>query len=101
MNPLGFRTSFGYDAASQQVSVTDALGNITTSVFDADGRTLATINANGFATTQVYDGIGQRLAVVDARGTRTASPMTRLEGKPDRSIPSETASRFNTMRQAG
>jgi YD repeat-containing protein len=44
---LGFRTSFGYDAASQRVSATDALGRISTTVFDADGRTLASVNANG------------------------------------------------------
>jgi RHS repeat-associated protein len=72
VNPLGFRTSFGYDAASQQVSVTDALGNISTTVFDGDGRRTASVNANGFATTQVYDAIGELLAVVDARGNRNS-----------------------------
>ena len=49
---------FEYDAASQRVSVTDALGNISTTVFDAVGRTSATVNANGFTTSQVFDGIG-------------------------------------------
>jgi YD repeat-containing protein len=69
---VGLRASFGYDSASQQVSVTDALGNMSTTVFDPDGRTLATVNANGFRTTQVYDAIGELLAVVDARGNRNS-----------------------------
>ena len=69
---LGFRTSFGYDAASQRVSVTDALGNISTTVFDAVGRTSATVNASGVTTSQVFDAIGQLIAVVDARGNRSS-----------------------------
>jgi RHS repeat-associated protein len=52
--------------------VTDALGNISTTIFDSDSRALASINANGFATTQVYDAVGQRLAIIDARGNRTS-----------------------------
>jgi YD repeat-containing protein len=67
---VGLRASFGYDSASQQVSVTDALSNMITTVFDPDGRALATVNANGFRTTQVFDAIGELLAVVDARGNR-------------------------------
>ena len=63
-NPVP-KTRFEYGAASQQVSVTDALGNTSTTVFDAVGRTSATINANGATTTQVFDGIGQLTAVVD------------------------------------
>ena len=88
MNPLGFRTSFGYDAASRQVSVTDALGNISTTVFDADGRTLATINANGFATTQVYRRDRRVAGRRSTRGgTGTASPTTPLAGKSGMSDP--------------
>jgi YD repeat-containing protein len=69
---VGLRASFGYDSAGQQVSVTDALGNMSTTVFDPDGRALATVNANGFRTTQVYDAIGESLAVIDARGNRNS-----------------------------
>jgi hypothetical protein len=41
MRLLGFRTSYGYDAAGGQVSATDALGNISSTVFDANRRTVA------------------------------------------------------------
>jgi RHS repeat-associated protein len=71
VNPLLQRTTFGYDAASERISVCDANNKITTTVWDLDGRRVATVDANGNRTTQVFDAAGRRVAVVDPRGNRT------------------------------
>jgi len=70
INALAYRTSFAYDAASQQIQIRDANLMTTTSVFDPVGRTRATINANLGRTTQVYDPISQRIGLIDANGNR-------------------------------
>ena len=41
IDALGNRNSMGYDAASQPVSFTNALGFVSTTVFDAGGRQVA------------------------------------------------------------
>ena len=72
VNALSYRSSFGYDTSNRQITVTDALGNVLTTVYDANRRTVARINANGFVTSQVYDALGQRIAIIDARGNRSS-----------------------------
>jgi YD repeat-containing protein len=69
VNPLGYRTTLGYDVLDRQVQVTNSLGYVSTSVFDAAGRPQAAINPLGFRTTSVYDAAGQPIAQIDQRQT--------------------------------
>jgi len=73
INPLGFRYSTVFDAASQPVATIDPLARRNTTVFDAAGRTKATINGLGFRATLLYDSASQNTAVVDALGRRTTT----------------------------
>ena len=79
--PDGHATSYGYDSAGDQVSVTDPLGNKTTATYDADGRLLTRTLPNGnvgggtpanYTTTYVHDGDGELTKLTDPLGDSTS-----------------------------
>ena len=47
VDALGNRTTYTFDAAGQQVAVTNARGYTSTNVYDSDGRTSAVVNSAG------------------------------------------------------
>ncbi|MCG2593198.1 LysM peptidoglycan-binding domain-containing protein [Ramlibacter sp. XY19] len=53
--------SFGYNAAGQRVSVTDAFGNTEWYGYDALGRKYGFLNKRGFQWTYTYDAAGRML----------------------------------------
>ncbi|MCX5658323.1 MAG: hypothetical protein NTW19_01205 [Planctomycetota bacterium] len=62
----------GYDAAGNQTSSTDALGNVTYSTFDAYGNVLTTTDPLGNTTTNTYDPrTGNLLSSSDGHGNVT------------------------------
>ncbi|MCE2938164.1 MAG: SEC-C metal-binding domain-containing protein [Armatimonadota bacterium] len=71
VDPLGNRTSYAYDNAGNQTSVTNPLGFITTSVYSANSnRMSASVDPLGNRTTYSYDLAGQQTSRQDARGNR-------------------------------
>ena len=60
----GATTLFGYDAASQLVTVTNALGEVTRLEYDANGNRTAIRNAAGYAQD------AERAQVVQPNGDR-------------------------------
>ena len=42
------RTTYGYDVLNRQVTVEDALGNVSTTVYDAVDNVLSVTNARGY-----------------------------------------------------
>ena len=73
INPLGHRTSYAYDAFSNQIRVQDPLGNITTSVFDSQKRLKATINVLGQRTSYAYNGAGSQIREQNPLGRITTT----------------------------
>ncbi len=53
-------TQYGYDAASQLTSVTDALNQITRYAYDLSGNKVSQTDANNRVTTYVYDKLNRR-----------------------------------------
>ena len=51
IDPLGLRTSYGYDAASNLIRTINPLGQITTSVFDLANRLVAQVDPLGDRTS--------------------------------------------------
>ncbi len=68
---LGFLTSFGYDAAGNQITVRDALNRVTTSTFDGNRRLLTRMNALGSVASNSYDALGNLLVSIDELGRPT------------------------------
>src|SRR5947209_8032436 len=56
------------DAASQQISMQDANGNLFTTVFDVAGRVSASVDSLGYAMTPVYDAASRQVVYQDASG---------------------------------
>ena len=73
INPLGNRTSFGYDSAGNPIRVQNALGQIATSVFDNNRRQVAQVDALGNRYSFSYDSSGNRVAVKNPLGKITTS----------------------------
>ena len=73
VDPLGNRTSFGYDAAGRQVSMANGLGFVSSTVFDAASRAIATVDPLGNAVSFGYDAANRRVSTTDPLGnTNTA-----------------------------
>jgi RHS repeat-associated protein len=68
---LNKATKLTYDAAGNQLTVTDALTHVTTSVYDVDNRLWKTIFADGTTRITTYDREGQRIAETDQAGKIT------------------------------
>lgn len=72
--PLGataspsYSDTFGYNAAGQQITETDAAGHTTTTAYDAAGHVLSVTDPLGKKTTSTYGAGGHRLTSVEARG---------------------------------
>jgi|GEM_PF-687004 len=64
----GYRTSFQYDSAGQQIAIQDARSNTTSFVFDVMGRIQSRQNAIGNVTTWLYDAAGRNTTQIDANG---------------------------------
>jgi len=58
---------FPYDDAGRRITVTNALGQVSTTVYDAVGRVGAVVHAMGHATSYAYDAVGHQ-AEVNANG---------------------------------
>lgn len=56
----GRTTQYGYDAASQLLTVTDALNQVTSFAYDAAGNKLTQVDANGHTTSYAWDDLNRR-----------------------------------------
>jgi RHS repeat-associated protein len=72
VDPLGNRTSYGYDAAGNVNTVTDALGRVTSVVYDGLRRPLTVTTPDGGVTSVVYDALGDVLTTTDPLGHVTS-----------------------------
>ena len=61
IDPVNAEQAFAYNAADQQLTRTDALGNMTTMVYDIRGQRVTDIDRLGKATTFTYDALGNLL----------------------------------------
>jgi RHS repeat-associated protein len=61
-----FTTTYGYDAAGNATTVTDALGHTTTTAYDADGRPTTVTDPEGHSTVTAYEEAGRVASVTDA-----------------------------------
>jgi len=59
-------TTYAYDHAGRQLSVTDGNGHTSGQRYDAAGQVVGEYSATGSVTTHTYNTLGQRVASVDA-----------------------------------
>lgn len=80
-DPVGNETTYTYDAAGNQTSKVDPLGNVSggtpanytiSHTYDADGRTLTETNERGYTTTYIYDSAGNLSTTTDANSHVTS-----------------------------
>ncbi|HEV2636342.1 MAG TPA: fibronectin type III domain-containing protein [Actinocrinis sp.] len=71
-NPASFTTTYGFDAAGNQTSVTDPLGHTTATGYDADNRVASSTDALGNLTKYTYDYDGNLTKVTAPGGAVTA-----------------------------
>ena len=85
-NALGGVTSFEYDANDNITKVTDAEGNATTYEYDAVGNIITSTNAKGVNTLYTYDANYNVISVIDAAGVTayTYDALNRVTGITDR-----------------
>ncbi len=62
-------TSYVYNAAGQQTSMTDEASNTTTSSYDALGRVTSVTNPDSTIDTTIYDAAGEQLTQSNSAGT--------------------------------
>lgn len=83
---LGNRTIYTYDALGREVSQVDALGNKTQKVYDLVGRLPEEIDALGNSTRYSYNALGQEVARTDRLGhvwTKTYDALGRVVKETD------------------
>ncbi len=68
IDPLGYRTTFAYDALGRRVESTDRNGNVTRWDYDAAGRVIETVDPEGHITWRDYDAAGNLIRTIDALG---------------------------------
>ncbi|MDX9864023.1 MAG: DUF6531 domain-containing protein, partial [Anaerolineaceae bacterium] len=66
------RTQYGYDAAGNRVSLTDANNHTTGYSYDGLNRMTVETDANNHSTTRVYDGAGNLQSQTDANNLTTS-----------------------------
>ncbi|MBI1894478.1 MAG: RHS repeat protein, partial [Candidatus Rokubacteria bacterium] len=59
VDPLGNRTSYGYDKLNRVIQSTDPLGGLTTVIFDAAGNQTALVDPLGNRTSFVFDALNR------------------------------------------
>ena len=67
-----YTTTYGYDAAGNQTTVTDPLGDKTTAVFDGDNRQTSGTDPLGNVTGYAYDANGHLITVTAPDGGTTS-----------------------------
>jgi YD repeat-containing protein len=82
---LGYRTSFTFGPAGQQIGTENGLGRRSSSVLDPTGRVSAGINPLGNQTTFSYAPAGQQVAVDDSFDARTTN-LYNAEGQVSASV---------------
>jgi RHS repeat-associated protein len=98
-------TSYGYDANSNQTTVTDPRGYTTTSTYDADNEKVMVTDPLGNATLSCYDGIGDVAQTVPPAGvaagnlTPASCPTSYPAGYGQRLAADATTYTFNSMGQ--
>lgn len=70
--PADYQTSYTYDAAGHQLSVTDPLGGQTRNEYDEAGRMVRVIDPLNYATTTSYDTLDRISAVTTADSAVTS-----------------------------
>ncbi len=70
-DPLGHVTTYAYDNAGNQTSVTDANNKTTTYTYDAASRVLTITAPDTGVTTFTYDAVGNKLTKADPRNKAT------------------------------
>ena len=65
---LGNETILTYDVHGQVTGIVDAKGNITNVEYDSDGNPVQIVDANGKRTTMIYDDRGNVISATDAQG---------------------------------
>jgi RHS repeat-associated protein len=68
----GNATTYGYDAAGRQTSITDALGGKVTTAYDLAGQKTSVVNPRGDTTNFAYDALGNLQTQTDPAGKTTA-----------------------------
>ena len=68
---LARTTSFGYDANGNRTSVTDPLGNVSTTGYDKRNLPTTFTDALNGVTTQAYDAAGRLLSITDPVNNKT------------------------------
>lgn len=69
-------TSYGYDGAGRQITVTDPEGHVTETVFDDDGRVASVTSPEGRTVSYGYDAAGRRTEVTTPSGFDAPDPAT-------------------------
>jgi RHS repeat-associated protein len=67
----GHTTSYGYNARNELLSVTDALNNVKSYTYDAEGNITASIDPLGHATSYTYDANNNETSDTDQLGRIT------------------------------
>ena len=70
-DPRGNTTTYGYDGAGRQTSITDALGGNVATAYDLAGQKTSVTNPRGDTTTFTYDSLGNLLTQTDPAGKVT------------------------------
>ena len=100
VDPLGNRTSYAYDYAGNQTSVTNPLGFITTLVYSANSnRMSASVDPLGNRTTYSDDLAGPQTSRQDARGNRITDSYD-LAGRQIAQCPCGCGKKFKACRYA-
>ncbi len=100
-NPLGFVTTLGYDAASRRITVQDANGYVTSTAYDPLNRVQQVTDPLGFMTSNTYDGVGQWTRFTDAAypiGNFTTFVYDQAHGKSSKSTSLAASPVTRTMR---
>ncbi|MDR3635134.1 MAG: malectin domain-containing carbohydrate-binding protein [Isosphaeraceae bacterium] len=66
-------TAYGYDAAGNQVTVSDYVGHVQTTHYDQDNRPVTVTDPTGATTTTTYDAVGNARTTTNADGATTTN----------------------------
>lgn len=98
-SPDGVNTSYTYNPAGEQVTVTDGAGNTTAYAYDSLGRQTKVTYPDGTATTTGYDGVGNVIstAKLDASGNTLSSTAAAYDGVGDPVSETDAAGNSSTF----